>query len=334
MDEPPLVRIRGLSVDFLTPEGRLNALSDIDLEVGAGEVLGLVGESGSGKSLAMRAIMGLLPPRATASGSIRFRGQELITASERELRRLRGGRIAMIFQDPLTAFNPVQTIGTQIGEMLRLHNPGMSRRSIKDRTVELLELVSIPSGAKRLRSYPHEFSGGMRQRVMIAMALANNPEFLIADEPTTALDVTVQAQVLETLQGLQKELAVGLCLVTHDLGVVAGMADRVAVMYAGRIVEQAEVDRLFATPSHPYTRGLIGSVPRFEGRGRSLVAIEGAPPSLAARPPGCAFAPRCSYAQAACREQRPELRPVGAGLTACHFAEAVARAPADGETVA
>jgi oligopeptide/dipeptide ABC transporter ATP-binding protein len=285
-------------------------------------VLGIVGESGSGKSVAMKAVMRLLPPRARIEGSVRFRGQELTQASEREMRHLRGGRIAMIFQDPLTAFNPVVTVGDQIAEMLRLHDRSLSRARLRARTVELLQLVSIPEPQRRAAAYPHEFSGGMRQRAMIAMALANEPELLIADEPTTALDVTVQAQILDVLRELQARLRIGLALVTHDLGVVAGMAGRIAVMYAGRVVEQAPIDDLFARPRHPYTRGLIGAVPRLDRKGEGLVAIEGSPPSLAARPPGCAFAPRCPLRAGICTTELPHLRPVGASLTACHFAEA------------
>ena len=317
----PLLQVRDLRVAFRMPTGEMEAVSGVDLDIADGEVLGIVGESGSGKSVAMKAVMRLLPPRARISGSVRFRGQELTRASEREMRRLRGGRVAMIFQDPLTAFNPVVTVGDQIAEMLHLHDRSLSRAQLRDRTVELLELVSIPEPDRRAGAYPHEFSGGMRQRAMIAMALANDPELLIADEPTTALDVTVQAQVLDVLRDLQARLGIGLALVTHDLGVVAGMAGRVAVMYAGRIVEEAPVDALFADPRHPYTRGLIGAVPRLDVRGGPLVAIEGSPPSLAARPPGCPFAPRCPFRRENCTALRPLLRPVGSSLAACHYAE-------------
>ena len=317
----PLLQIRDLRVAFRTPAGELEAVSGVDLDIADGEVLGIVGESGSGKSVAMKAVMRLLPPRARIGGSVRFRGQELTAAPEREMRALRGGRIAMIFQDPLTAFNPVVTIGEQIGEMLWLHDRSLSRARLRARTVELLELVSIPEPHRRADAYPHEFSGGMRQRAMIAMALANDPDLLIADEPTTALDVTVQAQVLDVLRDLQQRLGIGLALVTHDLGVVAGMAQRVAVMYAGRIVEQAAVDELFAHPRHPYTLGLIGAVPRLDRRDARLVAIEGSPPSLAARPAGCPFAPRCPFRREICTTALPPLRQVGASMTACHFAE-------------
>jgi peptide/nickel transport system ATP-binding protein len=280
----------------------------------------VVGESGSGKSVALKAIMRLLPPRARVSGSIRFRGRELLNASEREMRQLRGGPIAMIFQDPLTAFNPVVTIGGQIAEALMLHDRSLSSAKLRARTVELLELVAIPEPAGRADQYPHEFSGGMRQRAMIAMALANKPDLLLADEPTTALDVTVQAQILDILRDLQRELNLGLVLVTHDLGVVAGMADRVSVMYSGRLVETAAVDDLFADPRHPYTRGLIASIPRLDTGSDRLVSIEGTPPPLTDRSPGCAFAPRCPLAADICRIELPALRPAAQSISACHFA--------------
>ncbi|QPC42515.1 ABC transporter ATP-binding protein [Kaustia mangrovi] len=332
MTEDPLLKIRDLSVAFRTSLGAAEAVSGVDLDLADGEVLGLVGESGSGKSVAMKAIMGLLPPRAETTGAVHFRGRDLLQTSEREMRRLRGGRIAMVFQDPLTAFNPVVTIGDQIAEMIRLHDRSMSNARLKDRIVELLELVSIPEAGARAGAYPHELSGGMRQRAMIAMALANDPELLIADEPTTALDVTVQAQILDVLRDLQTRLGIGLALVTHDLGVVAGMADRVAVMYAGRIVEQAPVDTLFADPRHPYTRGLIAAVPRLDRTEERLTGIEGTPPSLLSRPSGCAFAPRCPMAARQCREVRPALEPAGHSLAACHFADGPpAHAPAHTE---
>ncbi|MDX6748188.1 ABC transporter ATP-binding protein [Geminicoccaceae bacterium 1502E] len=321
MSEPALLEVRDLRVSFKTAAGELEAVCGVDLDLAAGEVLGVVGESGSGKSVALKAIMGLLPPRARVTGSIRFRGRELLGASEREMRRLRGGRIALIFQDPLTAFNPMLTIGDQIAEMLMLHDRSLSRAQLRARTVELLELVSIPEPSSRIDQYPHEFSGGMRQRAMIAMAVANRPELLIADEPTTALDVTVQAQILDVLRDLQRELDIGLALVTHDLGVVAGMAHRVSVMYSGRIVEHAAVDDLFAAPRHPYTRALLASIPRLDGARARLASIDGSPPSLAGRPPGCAFAPRCLMSAAVCRSERPALRPVGGSRSACHFAE-------------
>ena len=327
MAEPPLLEVRDLRVSFRTPTGELEAVRGVDFDVAEGEVLGVVGESGSGKSVALKAIMRLLPPRARVSGSIRFRGRELLHASEREMRGLRGGPIAMIFQDPLTAFNPVVTIGDQVAEALMLHDRSLSSAKLRARTVELLELVAIPEPAGRAGQYPHEFSGGMRQRAMIAMALANKPELLLADEPTTALDVTVQAQILDILRDLQRELNLGLALVTHDLGVVAGMADRVSVMYSGRLVETAAVDDLFADPRHPYTRGLIASIPRLDTGSDRLVSIEGSPPPLTDRSQGCAFAPRCPLAADICRTERPELRPAARSISACHFAgESDARA--------
>ncbi|HUS55538.1 MAG TPA: ABC transporter ATP-binding protein [Thermohalobaculum sp.] len=321
MAQPALLEVRDLRVSFRTRSGEIEAVSGIDLDISDGEVLGIVGESGSGKSVALKAIMGLLPPQAQVTGSIRFRGRQLLGAPEHEMRALRGGKIAMIFQDPLTAFNPVMTIGDQIAEMLMLHDRSLSRARLRARTVELLELVSIPEAAARIDSYPYQFSGGMRQRVMIAMAVANNPDLLLADEPTTALDVTVQAQILDVLRALQQKLKISLALVTHDLGVVAGTADRVSVMYSGRIVEKAGVDDLFADPRHPYTRGLIASVPRLDTQSAQLTSIEGAPPPPSSRPPGCSFAPRCPLAAQLCRTERPALRGAAKSLAACHFAE-------------
>ena len=316
-----LLDVRDLHVSFRTGTGTLEAVSDVTFELRRGEVLSIVGESGSGKSVALKAVMRLLPATAEVSGSARFDDADLFAMSEREMRRVRGGRIAMIFQDPLTAFNPVQRIGDQIGEMIHLHNRHLDRAHLRKRSIELLELVAIPDAASRVDRYPHEFSGGMRQRAMIAMALANDPEVLVADEPTTALDVTVQVQILDALRGLQRERDIGLVLVTHDLGVVANIADRVAVMYAGRLVETGIVDDLFADPRHPYTSGLIASVPRIDRRGDRLSPIPGSPPGLLERPPGCTFAPRCPIAQDVCRDTRPTPRPVGRTVVACHFAD-------------
>ncbi|MCL5776184.1 ABC transporter ATP-binding protein [Limibaculum sp. FT325] len=334
------LEIRGLRVGF---PGGLEAVRGVDLSLARGEVLGVVGESGSGKSLTWLAAMGLAPRGARVEGSVRLMGEELIGAPRARLRELRGNRIAMIFQDPLSALNPVLTVGTQIAEAIRLHNPDLGGREVRERVRELLDRVAVPQAARRAGQYPHEFSGGMRQRVMIAMAIANDPDILIADEPTTALDVTVQAQVLEVFERLRAELGIGIALVTHDLGVVAGRADRVAVMYGGRVVEEAGVDALFASPQHPYTRGLIGSLPTVAGAGGRLTAIPGAPPSLAARPPGCSFAPRCPIAEARCQAEDPVLMPAGDGRrAACHFAGArpaapaatgPARAPVSGEPV-
>ncbi len=334
------LEIRGLRVGF---PGGLEAVRGVDLSLARGEVVGVVGESGSGKSLTLLAAMGLVPRGARVEGSVRLMGEELIGARRTRLRELRGNRIAMIFQDPLSALNPVLSVGAQIAEAIRLHNPGLGGRAVRERVRELLDRVAVPQAARRVGQYPHEFSGGMRQRVMIAMAIANDPDILIADEPTTALDVTVQAQVLEVFERLRAELGIGIALITHDLGVVAGRADRVAVMYGGRVVEEAGVDALFAAPQHPYTRGLMGSLPTVSGGGGRLTAIPGAPPSLAGRPKGCSFSPRCPLAEARCRTEDPALTPVGEGRrAACHFAgtrpaaaaaPGVARAPAGGEPV-
>ena len=316
----PLLEIRGLTVTLGTGH---DAVRGVDLTLRAGKVLGIVGESGSGKSMSMLAAMGLVPPTARIGGSVRYRGEELVGAPARRLRELRGEKMALIFQDPLTALNPVLKIGEQIAEAVRLHHADVSRKEAADRAVELLKLVSVPQPERRALQYPHEFSGGMRQRAMIAMAVANNPEVLIADEPTTALDVTVQAQILEVLQRLRETLGVGLVLITHDLGVVAGAADTVAVMYGGRVVETGPVDEIFYAPRHPYTRGLLASLPRLDSGAEKLIPIPGSPPSVIARPSGCPFHPRCPYAQPICAADEPPLRPVGRTLSACHFAESL-----------
>jgi oligopeptide/dipeptide ABC transporter ATP-binding protein len=274
----------------------------------------------------MLGVLGLLPPSALVSGSARFRGQELLAMPQPALRAIRGARIGMIFQDPLTALNPVLQVGQQVVEAIRIHHRDVSRKAAMARAVELLDLVSIPQPEHRVRQYPHEFSGGMRQRAMVAMAMANEPELLIADEPTTALDVTVQAQILEVLQRLRARLRIGLILITHDLGVVAGMADTVAVMYAGRVVERGGVDAVFEASRHPYTRGLLAALPKLDAGDEPLVGIEGRPPSLAERPSGCAFHPRCPLAQDRCRTEEPVLRQVGPTWSACHFAEALPEA--------
>jgi oligopeptide/dipeptide ABC transporter ATP-binding protein len=289
-------------------------------------VLGIVGESGSGKSVGMLAALGLQPEGARVTGSVRFDGRELVGLPRRELRKLRGSRIAMIFQDPLSSLNPVMTVGEQIIEAVRLHNPDMSRHAAADRARDLLALVAIPQPDRRLAQYPHEFSGGMRQRVMIAMAVANDPDLLIADEPTTALDVTVQAQIMDVLAELQARLKLGLILITHDLGVLAGHADRVAVVYAGQVVEQAGVDDLFARPGHPYTRGLIASIPDMTVQNDRLFSIDGTPPALGQLPAGCAFHPRCIAAGEICRREAPSMREEGGHAAACHFAFAPSEA--------
>ncbi len=275
----------------------------------------MVGESGSGKSVTFLGMMGLLPSSASVTGSATVRGTELVGASKKTLREIRGKRVAMIFQDPLSALNPTHKVGNQIVEMIRSHQD-LSKAAAMKRAIELLDIVGIPQPDQRARQYPHEFSGGMRQRVMIAMAIANDPEVLIADEPTTALDVTVQAQILEVMQRIQRDLGTAIVLITHDLGVVARVASRVQVMYAGRAAERALVDDVFARPTHPYTRGLLASLP--SGTNERLIPIPGAPPNMLEPPPGCAFAPRCAHALPVCSEgSAPELFQFGANETAC-----------------
>ncbi|WAL70071.1 dipeptide ABC transporter ATP-binding protein [Kitasatospora sp. YST-16] len=299
----PLLAVRDLTVDF----GGHPAVRGVDLELHRGETLGLVGESGSGKSVTALAVLGLLPATARTGGSVRLDGRELLGLPARQLAAVRGRRIAMVFQDPLSAFTPVHRIGDQLAEAVRVHQD-LGRAAARKRATDLLDLVGIPDPARALDAFPHEFSGGMRQRAMIAMAVANDPDVLLADEPTTALDVTIQAQVLEVLRTAQRETGAALVLVSHDLGVIAGSADRVAVMYAGRIVETAPVDDLFATPRHPYTLGLIGAVPRLDGPGRALVPIPGAPPATGEPPtPGCAFAARCPLVEDRCHQDEPPL---------------------------
>ncbi|WP_051429877.1 ABC transporter ATP-binding protein [Mesorhizobium loti] len=319
-EREPLLSIRGLRVGFRKAGSQFEAVRGIDLDVAKGEVVGIVGESGSGKSVGMLAALGLTSKNAVVTGSVRFKGEELVGKPAREMRKIRGARIAMIFQDPLSSLNPVMTVGAQIAEAVRLHQR-VTRKQAMARAVELLNLVSIPQPERRASQYPHEFSGGMRQRAVIAMAVANDPDLLIADEPTTALDVTVQAQILTVLRSLQERLGLGLVLITHDLGVVAGHADRVAVVYSGRVVEQADVSQLFADPRHPYTRGLIASIPNLEESRDRLFSIDGSPPALGRLPGGCAFHPRCIHAEARCRVEDPPLHDIGGGrFSACHFA--------------
>ncbi|MGF9763662.1 ABC transporter ATP-binding protein [Microvirga sp. 0TCS3.31] len=325
--DKPLLSVRNLTVGFHVGGVTLDAVRGIDLDVSSGEVVGIVGESGSGKSVAMLACLGLVPRTARVAGSVRFQDKELVGMRQSEMRKLRGSRIAMIFQDPLSSLNPVLTIGSQIVEAIRLHQPGVSRKQAYDRAVELLDLVAIPQPDRRVNQYPHEFSGGMRQRAMIAMAVANGPDLLIADEPTTALDVTVQAQVLDVLKGLRDRLDLGIVLITHDLGVVAGNVDRVAVIYSGRVVEAAEVGALFRDPRHPYTRGLLSSIPKLDEKRERLFSIEGTPPPLGRRPPGCAYHPRCTYARGVCLTDDPALRVAGESLSACHFADRLEEIP-------
>ncbi len=318
----PLLEVRNLQTHFHSQDGVVKAVDGVSFSVDRGETLGIVGESGCGKSVTSLSIMRLIPspPGKIAGGQILFDGEDLLQQSEEQMRHIRGNRIAMIFQDPMTSLNPVLTIGRQITEALELHLK-LSRREAQNRAAELLDMVGIPSASKRLDNYPHQFSGGMRQRVMIAMALSCNPELLIADEPTTALDVTIQAQILELINRLKEELNTAVIIITHDLGVVAGMTDRVTVMYAGRVVEEGSTREIFENPRMPYTIGLLRSIPRLdEARGRKLNPIRGLPPNLIDLPPICAFSPRCDFAQERCVTSRPELRAVGVGHhVACHF---------------
>jgi oligopeptide/dipeptide ABC transporter ATP-binding protein len=317
--------VRHLTVDFVTPDGVVHAVRDVDLDVGAGETVGIVGESGSGKSVTMLAVLGLLPRQARVTGSVTFRGEELLGCDPRAIRAIRGARIAIVFQDPMTSLNPVHPVGAQIAEAMRAHE-NVPKRVAAARAVELLEMVGIPDAARRARQYPHEYSGGMLQRATIAMAMINEPDILIADEPTTALDVTIQAQVLETLQRVRDEFGTSIVLITHDLGVIARMAERVLVMYAGEVVETATADDLFEQPRHPYTIGLLASLPRIDAAGsRRMTAIAGAPPSMIHPPGGCAFHPRCFMARERCRTEMPRLQDVGAGdhRSACLFAEEI-----------
>ncbi|WP_333821799.1 ABC transporter ATP-binding protein [Pinisolibacter sp.] len=303
----PLIRLEGLSVSF---DG-VRVLHGVDLDIGRGGTLGLVGESGSGKSVTWLAALGLLPGKARIEGRALLDGEDLIAASDRRLDAVRGGRIAMIFQDPASALNPVLTIRRQIGEALALHR-GLSGRAVGAEAKRLLDLVGIPDAERRLSAYPHEFSGGQNQRVMIAMALAGQPDLLVADEPTTALDVTIQAQILDLLDSVRRETGMALVLISHDLGVVSQTCDRVAVMYAGRIVEEGPSSRLFADPAHPYTRGLIGALPPLDGSRRRLVSIAGTVPDPRDPPPGCAFAPRCLHSDRRCTGDVPQIEPIEA----------------------
>lgn len=321
-----VLSVRDLRVTFPTDDGLVRAVDGVSYDLDEGETLGIVGESGSGKSVTSLAILGLLPSSAQVSGEVWFRDQQLIGRSERDLQPIRGRKIAMIFQDALASLNPVFKVGDQIGEAVTVHRRDLSKAELRDRVIELLDLVGIPNPAARADQYPHEYSGGMRQRAMIAMCIANEPDVLIADEPTTALDVTIQAQVLDVIARIQERTNSSILLITHDLGVVAGSADRVMVMYAGRPVEFGSVDDVFYRPTHPYTRGLLLSLPRLDRRtaGERLYRIVGQPPSLIALPSGCAFHPRCPHVRldGPCVSERPELRPLADGQrSACHFAE-------------
>jgi peptide/nickel transport system ATP-binding protein len=321
----PILEVRGLRVTFPGSAGDVRAVRGIDYDLRPGEVLGIVGESGSGKSASATAVTGLLPQHATVEGSIRLEGTELVGLGDAAMARIRGKRIAMVFQDPLSALTPVYTVGDQLAEAVRVHND-VSKEAATARAVELLKLVGIPYADERVKAFPHEFSGGMRQRVMIAMAIANDPDVIIADEPTTALDVTIQAQVLEVLRTAREVTGAAIVMITHDLSVIAGFADRVAVMYAGRIVETGTVDEVFYSPRMPYTMGLLGAIPRADDPGgRPLVPIEGNPPSLVSLPAGCPFAPRCPLVFETCHEVEPALIAVGSPghRSACHLAEKI-----------
>ncbi|MBB5956209.1 peptide/nickel transport system ATP-binding protein [Saccharothrix tamanrassetensis] len=301
-----LLKVENLSVDFPTDDGVVHAVRDVSFTLGAGEVLGVVGESGSGKSVSSMAIMGLLPKTANIGGSIKFKGRELVGLDYKQMQPVRGNGVAMIFQDPMTSLNPVYTVGWQLAEAYQAHH-NVSKKAAWAKAVESLELVGIPQPDRRASQYPHEFSGGMRQRAMIAMAIINDPDVIIADEPTTALDVTVQAQILDTLLRIRDETSAGIMIITHDLGVVAGMVDRVQVMYGGTVVEQGTVDEVFEAQRMPYTVGLLGSIPNPQLLGKRLTPIKGAPPSLMNLPQGCSFTPRCPLAIEECRETEPAL---------------------------
>ncbi|MFO8074666.1 MAG: ABC transporter ATP-binding protein [Actinomycetota bacterium] len=324
----PLLSIRDLVTEFDTPDGVVSAVNGVSYDVFPGETVGVVGESGSGKSVTVMTVLGLIgqPPGRIAGGEILLEGRDLLTLSAKAMRKVRGDEIAMIFQDPMTSLNPVLTIGAQISEALLVHRD-MSEDAARQRGIELLELVGVPNAEQRYDQYPHEYSGGMRQRAMIAMAIANQPKVLIADEPTTALDVTIQAQVLEVLESAKRETNAGTILITHDLGLIAEMADRVVVMYGGKVVEMGTVDEIFHAPRHPYTLGLLSSLPRLDVDLERLEPIVGSPPSLINLPPGCAFHPRCSLGRGRerCRREVPELVGVGDGhIAACHYTEEMA----------
>ncbi len=307
-----LLEVKGLTTQFYTQDGVVHAVNGISYHLNEGETIAIVGESGSGKSVGVMSLLRLIPqpPGKIVAGEVWFQGRDLLQISDDEIRQVRGKHIAMIFQDPMTSLNPVLTIGYQLMEPLQLHL-GMNKNEARKRAIELLEMVGIPGAATRLDAYPHQFSGGMRQRVMIAMGLACNPQVLIADEPTTALDVTIQAQIVELVKSLKEQIGMAIIWITHDLGVVAGLAERVLVMYAGKIVEEAEVHELYADPHHPYTIGLLRSVPRLDmGKSKRLIPIEGLPPDLIDYPVGCPFAPRCEYRTEKCEKEAPSIEQV------------------------
>jgi oligopeptide/dipeptide ABC transporter ATP-binding protein len=323
----PVLSIRDLVVEFTTEDGVVKAVDGITYDLYPGETLGIVGESGSGKSVSTMSLLGLIPqpPGRIVRGEAIFQGKDLLKVSKKQLRRIRGNDLAMVFQDPMTSLNPVLKIGYQIAEAVKTHNPSVKDGAAKKRAVELLKIVGVPNPERRVDQYPHEFSGGMRQRAMIAMAIANEPTVLIADEPTTALDVTIQAQILEVLKKAQEETEAATILITHDLGLIAELADRVIVMYAGKVVEIGDVNTIFSNPRHPYTIGLMDSLPKLTAEEDWLKPIPGQPPSLISRPPGCPFHPRCflSQGRVRCREEEPPLRTTDESehLSACHFAE-------------
>lgn len=319
-----LLEVNNLKTYFFTRSGVVKAVDDVSFTIKPSQTLGIVGESGCGKSVTALSIMRLvaMPPGKIVGGEINFNGENILDKDLDELTNLRGSKISMIFQDPMTSLNPVFNVGFQIAETVKRHHKDLSNDQAWKRSVEMLDLVRIPDAKKRAKNYPHEFSGGMRQRVMIAIALACNPKLLIADEPTTALDVTIQAQVLELMSGLSKEFGTAVILITHDLGVVAGTCQQVNVMYAGHVVESAPVNQIFQTPAHPYTVGLLRSIPRLdEKRGSNLIPIGGQPPDLSKEIIGCPYAPRCPKVQDRCRQERPELKPVGRGeqVAACFY---------------
>lgn len=321
MESSPLLRVNNLQTYFFTEEGVVKAVDGVSFTLEKGRTLGIVGESGSGKSVTAMSILRLIPspPGKVAGGEIFFKGRDLLKNTEKEMREIRGNKIAMVFQDPMTSLNPVLKVGEQIAEVITLHR-NLPKRAAWEKTVEMLEKVGIPEPRMRAGCYPHEFSGGMRQRAMIAMALSCNPELLIADEPTTALDVTIQAQILDLMNQLKDEFNASIILITHDLGVVAELCDQVLVMYAGKPVEQANVQSLFENSKHPYTWGLLGSLPRLEDEQSRLEPIEGAPPDLRYLPPGCSFAPRCRRAQPLCFVELPRFRELELGhWVSCHL---------------
>ena len=315
-----LIEVKNLGVQFQTQDGLVHAVNGINFALDRGQTLGIVGESGSGKSQSVLAMMGLLARNGITSGQALYKGQDLLAMKPADLNKIRGNRIAMIFQDPMTSLNPYLTVERQMTEVLQFHK-GMDRKAARARCIALLDAVKIPEAARRISMYPHEFSGGMRQRVMIAMALLCEPEVLIADEPTTALDVTVQAQIIALLRDLQRDFGTAIVMITHDLGVVAGLCDQVMVLYGGRVMEQGDADSIFYRASHPYTVGLLGALPRLDGEDGALVAIPGAPPNMTRPPKGCPFSERCALADAHCRDHLPALQATEgnpAALRACH----------------